>query len=634
MSILEKYKKKFASTEEEVLTLDEYLKRAKKDSSAYASPAERLLRAIGEPEVIETGDSPRLSRIFGNKTIRLHDAFKEIYGLEHVIERIVSFYRHSAQGLEEKNQALCLRGPVGSAKSTIAELLKALMEQESFYALQGSPVNESPLGLFDEEDAKELGIPAHALKAIPSPWALKRIKEYKGDLTQFKVVKMKPSKYYQVAIAKTEPGDENTQDISVLTGKLDIRKIEHFSQDDPDAYSYSGGLCKSHRGMLDFVEMLKSPLKTLHPLLTALQEHNYTGTEAIGPIPYDGLILSHFNEHEWDKFKNDSKNEALLDRFCIIDVPYNLRRDEEIKIFQKLVNNSELSEAPCAPHTYKCLANFTILSKLSDPENSNVYSKMHVYNGEDVRDKDVKAKSLIEYKEDPDAKNEGFLGVSTRTAYKLLAETFNYDPVEIGADPVHLFTVIDDYLRREKFAEAKNDTLRTYLEYVELDFAKKLGKDIQSSFIEQRKEYLQNAFEHYLARADSWTQDKDYKDPDTGILISREEIDDLLSEIEKPAGIANPKDFRHEIVNWALRYKATKKSTPSWDCYAPIKRVLEKALFDKMDDLIPVLSAKGTKSSGAAAKFKSFTENMKELGYTDRQVKRLVDWYVKKKKAE
>jgi len=633
VSILDKYKSKFASTEEEVLTLSEFLDRAKEDPSVYATPAQRLLKAIGDPELIDTSSNPRLGRVFGNRTIRLYDAFKEIYGLEEVVERIVSFYRHSAQGLEEKNQALCLRGPVGSAKSTIAELLKELMEQESFYALQGSPINESPLGLFDVADAKELGIPAHALQIIPSPWALKRVKEYKGDLSKFKVVKLKPSKYYQVGITKTEPGDENTQDISVLTGKLDIRQIEHYSQDDPDAYSYSGGLCKSHRGMLDFVEMLKSPLKTLHPLLTALQEHNYTGTEAIGPIPYDGLVLSHFNEHEWDKFKNDSKNEALLDRFCIIDVPYNLRRDEEMKIFKKLIVNSELDGTPCAPHTYQCLADFTILSKLSEPENSNVYSKMHVYNGEDVRDKDTRAKSMDEYRQNAD-RNEGFVGVSTRTAYKLLAETFNYDPNVIEADPVHLFVVIRDWIARQHMDETAEGTANGYLDYVEHRFYTKLGKDIQSSFIEQREDYLQNSFEHYIARADAWTQDSDYKDPDTGLLLNRGELDDRLSEIEKLAGIANPKDFRNELVNWVLRYRASKKEMPKWNSYAPMRRVLEKALYDKMDDLIPILSAKGIKSEGAKAQYQSFVDNMMKLGYTDTQVQRLADAYVKYKKAE
>jgi serine protein kinase len=633
VSIISKYKKRYEETEAGVITLEDYLKQASEDPTMYATPAQRLLKAIEDAQLIDTSTNPRLGRIFGNRTIRVYDAFKEIYGLEAVIERIVAFYKHSAQGLEEKNQALCLRGPVGSAKSTIAELLKALMEKESFYALEGSPIHESPLGLFEEGDSHDLGIPVHALQVIPSPWALKRIKEYKGDLSRFNVVKLKPSKYYQIAIAKTEPGDENTQDISVLTGKLDIRQLEHHSQDDPDAYSYSGGLCKSHRGMLDFVEMLKSPLKTLHPLLTALQEHNYTGTEAIGPIPYDGLILSHFNEHEWDKFKNDSKNEALLDRFCIVDVPYNLRKNEEIKIFQKLINHSELTDAPCAPHTYECLANFTILSKLSEPENSNIYSKLHVYNGEDVRDKDTRAKSMEEYRQDA-TRDEGFFGVSTRTAYKLLAETFNYHTELVEADPVHLFVVLRNWIQREKLTPDVEETFYSFLDYVEKRFYTKLGKDIQACFIEQRQEYLQNAFEHYIARADAWTQDTDYKDPDTGFLVDRKELDDLLSEVEKPAGIANPKDFRHELINWCLRYRASKGKMPNWDVYSPMRRVLEKTLFEKVDDLLPILSAKGTKSKNTKARYKSFTSNMQELGYTDTQVQRLVDAYVKYKKAE
>ena len=633
MTILDKYKKKYSSLEKEEMTIGEYLEKAKKDPALYASAHRRLLNAIGEPELVETSQHPRLSRIFGNRVVRIYKKFSDFYGLETSIEQFVAVLRHAAQGLEEKNQLIALLGPVGSAKSSFAERIKELMEESPIYVLKGSPCFENPLGLFDVSDAKGLGLPAYALQRRASKWAYKRLKEYKGDISQFKVVKIFPSQMYEIGICKVEAGDPNTQDISVLTGKLDIRKIEHFSQDDPDAYSYSGGLCKSTQGLLEFVEMLRADPKVLHPLLTALQEHHYTGTESIGPMPFDGIVLAHFNEEQWDKFQSNSDNQAFLDRFCVVKVPYNLRRDEEVKIFEKLIDHSELVKAPCAPHTYDCLASFTVLTKLSDPENSNIYSKLHVYNGEDVRNKDTKAKSIDEYQRDA-AKTEGFFGVSTRTAYKLLAETFNYDPKEIAADPVHLFVVIRNYMKREKLSETKTDTYEAYLEFVEQEFYKKLGKDIQSSFIEQRQEYLQNAFEHYIARADSWTQDKDYKDPDTGLLMSREELDDLLSEIEKPAGLANPKDFRHELINWVLRYQAAKKKMPAWNAYAPIRRVLEKALFDKMDDLIPVLSARGTKSSSAKTQYKSFVDNMKELGYTDRQVQRLVDAYVKYKKAE
>jgi serine protein kinase len=125
-----------------------------------------------------------------------------------------------------------------------------------------------------------------------SPWAVKRLQELKGDISKFKVVKLYPSVLEQRGISKTEPGDENNQDISTLVGKVDIRKLGDHSQNDPDAYSYSGGLCLGNQGLMEFVEMFKAPIKVLHPLLTATQEKNYKGTEPIGAIPFNGSNIS------------------------------------------------------------------------------------------------------------------------------------------------------------------------------------------------------------------------------------------------------------------------------------------------------------------------------------------------------
>lgn len=204
------------------------------------------------------------------------------------------------------------------------------MEQRSFYAIKGSPVNESPLGLFSRgEDGPVLednyGIPRRYLSGIMSPWAGKRLQEFNGDITKFKVVRLKPSALHQVAVAKTEPGDENNQDISSLVGKVDIRMLERFAQDDPDAYAFSGGLCHANQGLLEFVEMFKAPIKVLHPLLTATQEGNYKGTEGLGAIPFEGIILAHSNEAEWQTFKTNRNNEAFIDRVYIVKVPYCLR---------------------------------------------------------------------------------------------------------------------------------------------------------------------------------------------------------------------------------------------------------------------------------------------------------------------
>ena len=258
-----------------------------------------MLAAIGEPELVDTRNDPRLSRIFANKVIRLYPAFREFYGMEDADRagRVATSGMPRRASKRRSRSSICWARSAAASRS-IAERLKQLMEHVPFYAIKGSPVNESPLGLFDAaEDGeileKEYGIPRRYLQRIMSPWAVKRLEEFGGDIRKFRVVKRYPSVLRQVGIAKTEPGDENNQDISSLVGKVDIRKLETYAQDDPDAYSYSGGLCLANQGLLEFVEMFKAPIKVLHPLLTATQEGNFKGTEGFGAIPFDGIVLAH-----------------------------------------------------------------------------------------------------------------------------------------------------------------------------------------------------------------------------------------------------------------------------------------------------------------------------------------------------
>jgi serine protein kinase len=375
-SVLEQFRSNYSATQAEEMSIEAYLDLCRREPQTYASAAERMIAGIGEPELIDTRNEPRLGRIFGNRVLRRYPAFREFYGMEDAIEQIVSFFKHAAQGLEEKKQILYLLGPVGGGKSSIAERLKVVMESRPIYALKGSPVNESPLGLFAPERygaqlEQEYGIPTRYLSGIMSPWAVKRLQEYEGDLSKFRVVRIQPSVLRQVAITKTEPGDENNQDISSLVGKVDIRKLESLSQNDPDAYSYSGGLCLANQGLLEFVEMFKAPIKMLHPLLTATQEGNFKGTEGFSAIPFNGLIIAHSNESEWHTFRNNKNNEAFLDRIFIVKVPYCLRVSEEVKIYDKLLAHSSLSGAPCAPGTLDMMAQFSVLTRLKEPENSS-----------------------------------------------------------------------------------------------------------------------------------------------------------------------------------------------------------------------------------------------------------------------
>jgi len=643
MSIFDHFQARYEAAKEEELSLQQFLDLCKEDKSAYANAAERLLMAIGEPKLVDTSKEPRLSRLFSNRVIARYDTFKEFYGMEDAIEQIVSYLKHAAQGLEERKQILYLLGPVGGGKSSLAEKLKDLMQQMPVYVLSAngvrSPVNDHPFCLFDvNEDGnllqKEYGIGKRCLKTIMSPWAAKRLHEFGGDISKFRVVKVRPSILDQLGIAKTEPGDENNQDISSLVGKVDIRQLEHFSQDDPDAYSYSGALCRANQGLMEFVEMFKAPIKVLHPLLTATQEGNYNGTEGLSALPFEGMILAHSNESEWQAFRNNKNNEAFLDRVYIVKVPYCLRVSEEVKIYQKLLDHSELSNAPCAPSTLKTLAQFSILSRLKSPENSSVFSKMRVYDGETLKDTDPKAKSYQEYR-DYAGVDEGMSGLSTRFAFKILSRVFNFDQTEVAANPVHLFYVIEQQIEREQFPQ---ETAERYLEflkgYLVPRFVEFIGKEIQTAYLESYSEYGQNIFDRYVTYADFWIQDQEYRDPETGQLFDRSALNNELEKIEKTAGISNPKDFRNEIVNFVLRAKANNNgNNPVWTSYEKLRTVIEKKMFSNTEELLPVISFNTKTSSEEQKKHDDFVARMMEKGYTEKQVRLLSEWYLRVRKS-
>ena len=642
-SLFNAFARSFETRRQTDMPIAEYLESCRGDPLRYANASERILAAIGEPQIIDTAKDPRLGRIFLNRTIRAYPAFTGFYGMEETIERIVAFFRHAAQGLEERKQILYLLGPVGGGKSSLAERLKSLMEVHPVYVLKAgdeiSPVFESPLSLFDPDTMgpmieERYGIPRRRLTGLMSPWCLKRLEAFGGDISRFRVAKMQPSRLRQIAIAKTEPGDENNQDISSLVGKVDIRKLESLAQNDPDAYSYSGALNRANQGILEFVEMFKAPIKMLHPLLTATQESNYIGTENIGAIPFSGIILAHSNESEWQTFKANKNNEAFIDRICVVKVPYCLRVTEEQKIYEKLIEESELSDAPCAPSTLETLARFTVLTRLAKHENSTAFSKLRVYDGESLKETDPRARSVQEYR-DSAGVDEGMDGASTRFAFKVLAATFNYDTTEIGADPVHLMYMLEQSIRREQLPL---ETEKLYIEFIKSElgprYAEFIGHEIQKAYLESYADYGQNLFDRYVDYADAWIEDVDFKDPDTGQLLDRELLNQELTKIEKPAGIANPKDFRNEIVKFCLRARASHGGkNPSWTSYEKIREVIEKRMFSQVEDLLPVISFGSKKDGDSEKKHGEFVERMMARGYTERQVRRLVEWYMRVKQA-
>lgn len=644
--ILEKMRSKNQHRVEETLSIQDYLDRCKTDPTIYATIHERLLHAIGEPIITDTSKDPRYGRIFSNRTIKIFPAFKDFFGMEETIERIVNFLKFAAQGLEEKKQVLYLLGPVGGGKSSLAEKIKKLVEQNPIYVLQFdkeiSPVFESPLGLFSEEEADELNaeynIPKRLITGLLSPWAIKRLDSVDGDVSCFSVRKIYPSKLRQVSVAKVEPSDENNQDISTLVGKVDIRKLEKFPQNDTDAYSYSGGLNRANQGVLEFVEMFKAPIKMLHPLLTATQESNYIGTETIGAIPFSGMILAHSNEAEWESFKNNKNNEAFIDRIYVVKVPYCLRVTEEQEIYKKLISQSDLANAPCAPGTLEMLARLAVMSRLSPQMTdgaATLFSKMRIYDGETLKDVDPNAKPLHEYKAAAGV-DEGMSGaISTRFGYKILSQAFSRDPTETAADPVHLMLVLEESIKKEQFGKQKEEQLLGWIKsilagkYIEF-----IEREIQEAYLESYDEYGQNIFDRYVSYADAWTEDVEFKDPDTGQMFNREILDAKLKEIESKTGIPNTKDFRNEIVKFCLRARPQNNgNNPDWKSYQKIKQVIQNKIFSHADELLPVISFGTKKDTELTKKHDDFLSRMKARGYSDKQTRRLVEWYMRSKNS-
>lgn len=648
-SLTASFAEKFAKPE--VMSLDAYLDLCKTEPLAYATAAERMVAAIGKPQLVDTSGDPRLSRIHSNKKVRIYDAFKDFYGAEDAIERLAAYFRHAAAGLEESKQILYLKGPVGGGKSSIVERLKYLMEQHPIYVLYDaserdpelatSPVLESPLGLFDKNDPEHLAVLDDA--SIPynyvgttvlSGWAQQKLAEFGGDITKFSVVKLLPNKDKQVGVMKVEPGDENNQDVSVLIGKTDLRKLEKYAQNHAYAYSYSGGLNRTNQGMMDFAEMFKANIKTLNPLLMATQEHNYNGTEAIPAMPYTGVIVAHSNEAEWHTFKNNKTNEAFLDRVYIVDVPYCLRVDEEIQIYEKMIRGSSLKNAPIAPGTLKMLAQWMILTRLKEVENSTLYAKLRVYNGENVKDTMPNAKPYEEYR-DAAGIDEGMTGMSTRFAFKVLSACFDLRPEETQANPIDLMYVIEDAIKKESLPEDKHTA---YMDFIKATLLPKyqefLEKELRTAYLESYSSYGQNMFDRYVLFAEAWINDEQCRDPETYTMLNRDILNKKLEEIEKAAGITNAKDFRNETVNYVLRYKAKNEGkAPRWDQYEKIKTVIEKRMFAATEEIMPVIAFGPKQDKDTEEKHAGFVQRMIDKGYTEHQVKVLVMWFSNNRKS-
>ena len=651
----------------ETMSIMDYLEECKTNKMAYANVSERILDALGEPETIRTDllGNDRLARIHQSKTIQVYPAFSEFFGVEDIVRQTVSFLKGHADGGEERNQVLYFMGPVGSGKTSFAEKLKDLVEVNPIYVLVAnpeayddpdifakeiegeeihrmSPLLDSPLALFGKDNAankqireaivEQYNIPERYFDTFRSPWATKRLQVAGGDINKaFKVMKIYPSEAEQIGIGKVEPKDTTNSDISDLVGKVDMNKVaEGLRQNDPDAYLYCGGFQKGNQGIVEFPEMFKAPRAALNPMLNGVQG-SYDGTERVPTMPFRGLFVAHSNQSEWTSFKTDKKNEALLDRIRVIKTPYLLRSTEESKIYEKIRTGSQLADYPIAKGTVKLLADWIVASRLPEDDKFNRLTRVKVLDGEkpDGASSSIPTISVLL---DSLPTTAGMTGLSTRFAMKVLQQTFRVNEAdgEVAADPFLLKEVLDEEIKHMELSPDDASELRQTLNGLLVDYRKDLKVQILDAFAGASEDLYQGMFDRYIKMADAWLEDGEtYTETIGGVkrVLSKDELHHKMQELERPADVSNPKNFRSEVVSFVHRQQSRTGEKVRWNAYEKMANVIREKMSDSFKDLLPALKLdEAPANEDIGTQRAKFLSTMKDdHGYTDGMISRALE---------
>jgi serine protein kinase len=524
----------------------------------------------------------------------------ELFGIEEPIARIVEYFKSAAQRLEVRKRILLLMGPVGGGKSTIVTMLKRGLEEwtrnqsGAVYAIKDCPMHEEPLHLIPHELRAEIekhyGIYIEGDLCPQCRYALEH--EYQGRHEDVRVHRVIFSEKERVGIGTFSPSDPKSQDITELTGSIDLSTIGEVGvESDPRAYRFDGELNIANRGLMEFVEMLKVDEKFLYSLLTLSQEQNIkTGRFAM--IYADEVILSHTNENEYISFAGNRKSEALQDRIILVRVPYNLRVSQEERIYYKLLNQSEvLHNVHIAPNTLKVAAMFAVMTRLEEPKRQNVdiVKKMKLYDGEDVEG--YKSKDVRELKDE--TVREGMDGISPRYIINRLSSALVRDGVTC-INPIDALRAIKDGF--EQHTGISSDQRDRYLNLIsaarkEYDELAKI--EVQRAFVYSFEEMARTICNNYLDNVEAYCNKERIKDP-----ITEEEMDpdeQLMRSIEEQIGITeNAKNtFRQEILIRISSY-ARKGRSFEYNSHERLKEAIEKKIFADLKDVVKITTSAKT----------------------------------------
>lgn len=600
-------------------TFLDYVEIVRKNPEVAMLAHQRIYNLISKAgvEVMKTDEHPRLRRIYGNDTIRKYEFFENFYGIDKTIMKIVRYFHSAAMAGEESRQVLYLVGPVGSGKSSMMEEIKRALEaSQEIYALKGCPMQEEPLhlvpyhlrGRFEELlDIK--------IEGDLCPICRYRLRnEYCWRFEDFPVIKTGFSVSSRRGIGVVPPVDPNNQDTSVLIGSVDISKIDLYPEDDPRVLSLNGAFNVGNRGIVEFIEVFKNETEYLHTMITATQE-KYIPSPGKGPMIYfDGVILAHSNEAEWNKFKSDHTNEAILDRIVKIEIPYCLELNEEIKIYEKILKKSKF-QAHIAPHTIEVASMFAIMTRLAPSSKVDLMTKIKIYNGEEIVEKGMTRKiDIMELKEE--APREGMTGISTRFIMKALDMALS----ESEYDCINPISVMETLIKSVKELsvsdEEKNKYVRFIQDSIKKEYNKILEKEITKAFIYGYREQAESLFNNYLDHAEAYVNKTRIKDQNTGEELEPDER--FMRSIEEQIGIteASAKGFRADVTAYMF-FVMRNGGKLNYCSYEPLKEAIEKKLTASVRELSRIITKAKVRDEGQNRKYNTMVAEMKRNGYCD-----------------
>lgn len=605
-------KKKFSGN------LMDYIEMVEKDPSIVKSAHKRLHDVIEShgSYVMPDSDS-RKFKIFDGEQVKIHKYFEgEFFGMENVIEKVMSFLSSAAHKGEESRQVLLLMGPVGAGKSALTEHIKKALEGEKYYTLKGDPHRGEPLQLIPRSlrESVESALKVKIDGDISPVARHKLLNDYAGKYEDFEVEEVTFSQRGRRGVASVPPMDANSQDVSVLIGSVDISKLDKYAEDDPRSLSLNGAFNVGNRGVVELVEVFKNEIEFLHTIITATQEKRVPSPGKSDMLHFDGVILAHCNEAEWNRFQSEHTNEAIMDRIVKISVPYCLELNQEIKIYEKMLGKSDFT-SHIAPHTLKIASMFSVMSRLKESSKCDLLTKMHVYNGDEILEKGrVRKVDIKDLKEE--AKHEGMEGISTRFITKALDNALTASDKNM-ITPVSVMDSLTKMVKEQLIDESFKTKCLELLQFtIREEYLKILENEIAKAFITAYEEQAQTLFESYLDNAEAYTTRSKLKDRVT--KEERKPDEGFMASIEEQIGVTgSARDgFRSDVTAYMFA-KMRKGEKVSYSTYEPLKSAIESYLISSVRSMARIVTKAKTRDDDQKKRYSEMVEVMcKDYGYT------------------